>query len=70
MWINVKEKLPNDGETVLVSCQDGVKEAEFWAAGVRGNRGEYFFEAPYYGQDQSYRFPKVTHWQRLPGRAT
>jgi len=70
MWIGVNDRLPDDGDSVLVSCRNGVVEAEFWAAGVRGNRGKWFFEAPYYGQEQSCVFKGVTHWMPKPAKAT
>lgn len=65
-WINVKDQLPKDQESVIIACADGVKEAEFWASNTRGNRGKWFFEPPYYGQEQAQQFKKVTHWMHKP----
>ena len=62
-WISVKDQMPTDGDSVLVSCEHGVKEATYelvngkdkWYVGL--TLDEYFVE---FGAQQ------ITHWMPLP----
>ncbi len=54
-WISVWDRLPAEGERVLVACEDGI---------VRLNRIEYGkFPTIMNGQ---HMFVKTTHWMPLP----
>lgn len=67
-WIDVKERLPEDGKTVLIASFEDVYVATYRAEGsaLRPPKQPGFHEHNYNYDGESDLNPYVSHWMPLP----